>query len=193
MMSRKTVYVAGPISQGNLRANLARAMQAARELMTAGFAPLVPHWSCFLETLAAEHAILIPSSGSGFAHDVWMEVDLPWVKRADAVLRLEGDSKGADAECEHARKYAIPVFTTVADMVVWRDRADQQELDPCADWTYTEPCGCTITFIGRSRGFTSRMECCWLHDSRYSSEWRDAFHRRAKQSLLEAIRKEENP
>jgi len=45
-----------------------------------------------------------------------MEIDLPWLGAADAVLRLPGESLGAEIEVAEARQLGIPVFTTVADM-----------------------------------------------------------------------------
>lgn len=43
-------------------------------------------------------------------HDIWMEVDIPWVAVADAVLRLPGESVGADLETGYAEEQGIPVF-----------------------------------------------------------------------------------
>ncbi len=107
---RTRVYVAGPISQGGLQENIDRAREATRQLMAAGFAPWCPQLSCFL-------AGNEPSAGAGFSHAEWLEVDLPWVAAADAVLRLPGESRGADQEVVLARELGIPVYLSVDELV----------------------------------------------------------------------------
>lgn len=44
-------------------------------------------------------------------HATWLEQDLPWVAVSDMVLRLPGESKGADMETDFARENGIPVMT----------------------------------------------------------------------------------
>ena len=102
---RPRIYISGPLtSSGNVLENLAAAVDAARALIAAGFAPFCPHLSYHVDP--AEE---IP-------HRVWMEVDLPWVEAADAVLRLAGESVGADLEVERAQAQGIPVFRSVVDL-----------------------------------------------------------------------------
>jgi hypothetical protein len=47
----------------------------------------------------------------------WYGVDLPWVAAADALLRLPGDSVGADLEEVEARHRRIPVFYDVESLL----------------------------------------------------------------------------
>ncbi len=51
------------------------------------------------------------------------------------------------------------------------------------DWTYSEGCGCRVTFIGESKYLTSRMMCCEEHSGRKMFDWRTAFRTRAKREL----------
>ncbi len=103
---RPKVYINGPLtSSGNILENVAGAIDAARALIVAGFAPFCPHLSHHVDP-AGE----IP-------HSVWMEVDLPWVEAADAVLRLLGESVGANIEVERAVQIGIPVFTSMGELV----------------------------------------------------------------------------
>ncbi|OHB70483.1 MAG: hypothetical protein A2V70_06230 [Planctomycetes bacterium RBG_13_63_9] len=105
-MSRPRIYISGPLSSsGNERENVARAVAVARQLIDLGFAPFCPHLSWYLDP-AGE----IP-------HDTWMEVDLPWVAVADAVLRIPGESLGADIEVDHARAVGVPVLGTIGELV----------------------------------------------------------------------------
>ncbi|MBU4270923.1 MAG: DUF4406 domain-containing protein [Planctomycetes bacterium] len=100
---RPRIYISGPLtSSGNVRENLERAMGAARALIDAGFAPFTPHLSYHLDP--AEE----------LPHATWMKIELPWVSVADAVLRLPGESVGANIEVSHARKLGVPVFTSIA-------------------------------------------------------------------------------
>jgi hypothetical protein len=118
------IYIAGPISKGDLCENINQANRAFRVLALAGLSPLVPHWSAF-----SGGAMVAPTSGAVFAmasaagcdlpHETWIAIDLAFVERSDAVLRLPGESKGADMEVEHARARGIPVFHACWEVLVW--------------------------------------------------------------------------
>ncbi len=104
-MMRRRIYISGPLtSSGSVLDNLARAMDAARALIAAGFAPFCPHLTYHVDP------------GGEYPHDLWMEIELPWVAVADALLRLPGESLGADLEVARAEALGIPVFTSVADL-----------------------------------------------------------------------------
>lgn len=102
MMTR--VYIAGPISKGDLRSNLDQAKEADRRLRQAGYAPLCPHLHCYL---AGDSPTVQPH---GIRHADWLDADLPWVMVADAVIRLPGESQGADLEVALAKELGIPVY-----------------------------------------------------------------------------------
>jgi hypothetical protein len=48
-----------------------------------------------------------------------MLIDLAWVEVADAVLRIPGESSGAEREVAHALHHGKPVFTSVEDVLAW--------------------------------------------------------------------------
>ena len=99
---RPKVYVSGPLtSSGNVLENIEVAMAATRQLIAAGFALFCPHL-----TYHVDPAEEIP-------HSTWMEIELPWLRAADAVLRLPGESVGADIEVRHATAIGIPVFQSI--------------------------------------------------------------------------------
>lgn len=52
-------------------------------------------------------------------HADWMGADLPWVRVAGAILRLPGESTGADLEVAEATAHAIPVFHSAEDVIRW--------------------------------------------------------------------------
>jgi hypothetical protein len=95
---RTRVYIAGPMSKGCRIDNLARGLWHFKKLAECGYAPLCPQLTFFAEPF-------IPLD-----HDAWLEIDLPWVRQADCVLRLWGESKGADQECQVAEECGIPIF-----------------------------------------------------------------------------------
>ena len=125
------VYIAGPISRGDLVANINQATEAFVALAKAGFSPMCPHWSVYSKPARRgavpddPHAVYCHATIQGndlMTHADWLNVDLPWVEVSDAVLRLPGASSGADLEVVRAGEKGIPVFGSVADLVVWRDR-----------------------------------------------------------------------
>lgn len=105
-MRRTRVYVAGPLSRGDRLANVEAACVAGRELIERGYAPLVPHLSHHIDPVDA------------LGHTMWLDVDMAWVAVADAVLRLPGESMGADQEVTFAWRHGIPVFFDMAELLV---------------------------------------------------------------------------
>lgn len=110
---RKRVYVAGPISLGDIYRNIRTAVEVGKVLMMSGFAPLVPHLNCFSD-LTTNEPVSCPNE---FTHEELYDSDLSWVSVSDAVLRLPGESVGADMETALAKQLGIPVFTNVPDLV----------------------------------------------------------------------------
>ena len=97
---REVVYVSGPMStSGEPGNNLHNAVQAAAKLTYEGFLPYVPH------LVWLQHAI-----APWVAVATWQQMTLAWVDRSDALLRLHGDSRGADEEVRRAINQHIPVF-----------------------------------------------------------------------------------
>jgi hypothetical protein len=112
---RPRVYVAGPISCGDLKTNVSRAFAVGRQLVQAGFSVFMPHWSCFDDDLK----LSIEANNSGVTYSEWMEVALAMVERSDAVLRLPGKSRGADVEVKFAGACMIPVFFSIPKISQW--------------------------------------------------------------------------
>lgn len=120
--ARKRVYIAGPISKGDLAHNINQATAAFLALARAGLAPWCPHWSAFSGGVGRVGYTVVGIAGANpndLRHADWLAVDLPWVAAADAVLRLPGESTGADREVELARLMGIPVFERVEDLIAW--------------------------------------------------------------------------
>lgn len=103
---RLRVYVAGPISKGDVWENVITGIRWGRTMLRDGLAPYVPHLDAYL-TLEPGQAP--PEDG----HSTWnalLEWDLEWVSVSDAIFRIAGESRGADLECNVATKLGIPVY-----------------------------------------------------------------------------------
>lgn len=92
------VYVAGPITLGDLTMNVRKGMVIGDWLLNNGFSPFIPHLTHFWHLL--------------FPHEIdrWYAYDKQWLGRCDCLIRLPGESKGADAEVEFAKDRGIKVF-----------------------------------------------------------------------------------
>jgi hypothetical protein len=52
----------------------------------------------------------------------WIKFDLDWILKCDYLLRLDGESKGADDEVGFASEHNIPVFYQIEAMVRFNNR-----------------------------------------------------------------------
>lgn len=102
------VYVAGPYSKGDQVLNVRAAVDASNALMFEGFVPFLPHLTMLWH-------LITPKS-----YPEWLAYDALWLARCDAVLRLPGESEGADREVDLARSMGLPVFFEVAELVADR-------------------------------------------------------------------------
>lgn len=117
---RPLVYIAGPIRKGNLDSNIAQAFDAFYALKNAGFSPVCPHLSCFLETGAKyrrgnRDCWYARTEVYGVTFEEWMEIDLSILAKCDYLFRLPGESEGADKEVEFATKNGILVYVASDD------------------------------------------------------------------------------
>ena len=94
----KKIYIASPYTKGDVAVNVKAQIDCADKLMDLGFAPFVPLYSHFQHMA---HPRLYTD---------WVEIDKEWVLVCDCLLRLPGESRGADDEVDLARKNGIPVY-----------------------------------------------------------------------------------
>ena len=98
------VYVASPYTIGDTAVNVRKQIDIGNELIENGFVPFLPLLSHF------QHMIHYQP------YEVWMNQDMTWVASCDCLLRLPGESKGADREVERANEVGIPVFFNRSDL-----------------------------------------------------------------------------
>ena len=93
------IYIAGPYSKGDVALNVRKAIEAADYLVKKGHTPYIPHLTHFWH--------LVSPKEYGF----WLDYDESFIRHwAKAVLRLPGESEGADREVLLAEKLGLPVF-----------------------------------------------------------------------------------
>ena len=102
MQRMQRIYVAGPYTKGDVAANVRAAIEVANELADLGYAPYVPHLTHFWHMLCPR------------PYEEWVALGIDWVRACDAVLRLPGESAGADQEVAFAERNGIPVFNSIA-------------------------------------------------------------------------------
>ena len=100
----KYVYIAGPYTNGGIVHNIQAAIDWAETIMERGFVPYIPHLS-HLWDIYSPHP-----------YDEWLEFDLKWLDRCDALLRIPGVSAGADMEVGYALEHNIPIFNSVMEL-----------------------------------------------------------------------------
>jgi len=94
----KFVYVAGPYTAGDPLENTKRAIAVSNTLLEAGYVPFCPHLSHYWHLLHPQE------------YDVWIDYDMEWLLKCDCVLRLDGESAGADGEVNEAEIQDMQVY-----------------------------------------------------------------------------------
>lgn len=106
--SRPMVYVAGPYTHPDPIENTHKTIAIADDLNATG-----------LVTCIVPHLTLLWHMVSPHEEGYWYDYDLASLRRCDALLRLPGESSGADKEVRYARIYDIPVFFDKAGLLEW--------------------------------------------------------------------------
>ena len=108
MKLKPMIYVAAPLTKGDMTVNINIAMKQFDELLSSDLiTPICPHWSVFQN-------IFIPRP-----YEDWMQYDFQIIHKCDAILRLSGESPGGDREVALAKKLGIPVFFNKEELLNW--------------------------------------------------------------------------
>jgi hypothetical protein len=106
------VYIASPYTIGDQARNVYISLAVADELIKLGFYPYCPLLTHF------QH-MMFPQS-----YDKWLELDFEWLRQCDCLLRLDGESKGADLEVQEAGYNDIPVFYNIESLLAYYGREE---------------------------------------------------------------------
>ena len=101
----KKVYIASPYTKGDQALNVRIQMEVADVLIENGFAPFIPLLTHF------QH-IYFPRS-----YNEWLVLDMEWLAMSDILLRLPGESKGADKEVEKAEELNIKIYYDIDELI----------------------------------------------------------------------------
>ena len=117
-MSRMLILISGPYLTGTdgeesrIAENLARMEAMALPVYERGHLAVVAEWLSW--------PVIVAAGGIDHGSAQFAEYQYPVAHRllgmCDAVLRIPGESRGADLECELARSLGKPVYTSVDDI-----------------------------------------------------------------------------
>ncbi len=99
------IYIASPYTIGNKLENTKASLMVAAQLLLMGHVPFAPLLTHFWDEITPR------------SYEEWLELDFKWILRCDAVLRLPGESNGADAEVEFAQDNGIGVYFGIQDLI----------------------------------------------------------------------------
>lgn len=72
--------------------------------MNLGFRPYIPHLTVYADTIKPR------------PEPDWVQLDLDWLLKCDALLRLPGFSIHGDKEVEFALNHFIPVYHSIEEL-----------------------------------------------------------------------------
>lgn len=99
------VYIASKYSDGDPEENVKTQITMGNILIDHGFNPFVPLLTHYLHKEQPR------------PYNYWLGALIEWLKMCDCVLRIPGNSSGADIEETIAKKLNIPVFYSVDDLL----------------------------------------------------------------------------
>ncbi len=98
------VYIASPLAIGDKEQNVRNSFEMGNKIIDMGANPYCPLYNYFLD---AEK----PRDG-----EFWLQLDFDWLRACDVVLRMPGESVGADMETALANEIGIPVVYSIEQL-----------------------------------------------------------------------------
>jgi hypothetical protein len=99
-----SVYIASPYSIGSKIDNVKASFQVYNKLVKRGYYPFAPLTSHYINQLYR------------LSYDKWLEIDMYWLDKCDCLLRLPGESRGADKELNRMVMLKKPIFYNINDL-----------------------------------------------------------------------------
>lgn len=109
-LHRPRVFISGPLTADTAEAvalNVDEAICAAVDVIDAGYAPVVPHLSVYVDDA---HTVI---TGEQLSWEWWLDWCAAELMTCSAVYQI-GESTGTKVEAELAARCDIPVVTTIA-------------------------------------------------------------------------------
>ena len=98
------VYIASPYTIGDRQTNVDMVLDVVEELIELGYAPYASLAAHYVEQRKPQPC------------ERWLDVDMEWLRRCHCVLRLPGESEGADLKVAEANKMGMPVFHSIEQL-----------------------------------------------------------------------------
>lgn len=98
------IYIAAPYTKGDVGQNVHNAIVIADALVAMGHTPYIPHLSHFWHLISPK------------PYHFWLKYDIEFLSICDCLLRLDGESDGADKEVELAQKIKLPVYYNMDEL-----------------------------------------------------------------------------
>lgn len=95
------IYIAGPYTKPNPEWNTRFAIYTGDYVASLGHTVFIPHLTHYWH-LVKPHE-----------YEFWMKQDFEWLKMCDALLRIPGESAGADREVQLAKELGMPVYYSI--------------------------------------------------------------------------------
>ena len=106
-MIKKFVYIASSYTKIDNFVAVQRQIKVGNQLLDLGVIPISPLLNAVYYHAQKERD-----------WEFWMDIDYSLIDKCDALLRLEGESKGADLEVIHAKEKSIPVYFGLENLVL---------------------------------------------------------------------------
>lgn len=95
------IYIASAYSKGDVAINVRTVIMVADELVRLGHTPYIPHLTHFWHLISPKE------------YRFWLEYDNSFLEHwAQAILRLDNESVGADDEVKLAKKLGLLIYYT---------------------------------------------------------------------------------
>ena len=105
-MSPIKIYIGGPYSKGDTVLNVRNAVMAAEQVLRRGHIPYIPHLTMLWHFISPHE------------YQFWLDYDIEWLRLCDALLRLPGESSGADKEVALSEGLGKPVYYSVHEIPI---------------------------------------------------------------------------
>ena len=103
------VYISSPYTKGDVGTNVHRVIEIADKIVAIGHTPFVPHLTHLWHLVSPKPA------------EFWYEYDMAFLSFCDALLRVDGDSVGADNEVKQAKMWCIPIYYSLEELLGEKD------------------------------------------------------------------------
>jgi hypothetical protein len=114
-MKQLRIYIAGPLhTSGNPDRNVRKAIMVADQVVACGHVPFIPHLNVLWNMVTEVE----------YRTEQWLSYDKAWLLQCHLVIRLPGDSLGADEEVGWATNCVCRLYVQDAiEQVIRRNEA----------------------------------------------------------------------